>query len=325
MLLLTNATAGPIRLLSVYHPAEPFPTDHPDSLFTGDTAGVEICFTGRRLGPDTSIIHVVYADADGRDSILVPAYAYGWDSLAVGIGVTVTGKPGSVLRVPLRVFGSIPESHDVRSFECTIQYNKTLLYPLANFAAAEGSLISALDDVRIDVQRDNSTQPASATFRVRTASPLVNPRTDSVLFQPAFLVLQGNAMSGDITLSRVRFADGLPRGGAFLKGRFVADSICYQRLRLVDFPVTLSEPEIGSFPNPARSTTMLRCFLPAAATVRISLHGMLGQEIRRVYEGALEGGDHAFPVDVSALPPGSYLCRLTTAEGRSVSHILLRP
>lgn len=324
-LLLTNAAQQPVHLLAVSHPAEPFPTDHVDSLFPGETTGVEICFAGRRLGPDTSVIRVLFELGERVDSVRIPATAFGWDSLAVGIGVTVTGKPGSVLRVPLRVFGSIPASHGIRSFECTMQYNKTLLYPLANFVEAGGSLVSGMGGVHVDVQRDNSTNPALATFRISGDGPLVNPRTDSVLFRPAFLVLQGNAMSGDITLTRVHFAGGLPRGGAFLKGRFEADSICYQRLRLVEFPAVLAEPEIGSFPNPARDATMIRCFLPAASSVRISLHGMLGQEVRRVHDGPLPAGDHAFPIDVSGLPRGSYLCRMTTAEGRGASGILVRP
>ncbi|MDT8323086.1 MAG: T9SS type A sorting domain-containing protein [Bacteroidota bacterium] len=324
-LLLTNSAPDPVDLLSVSHPAEPFPTEHEDSLFPGETTGVEICFAGRRLGPDTSVIRIVYTIGGGRDTVLVPALAFGWDSLAVGIGVTVTGKPGSVLRVPLRVFGSIPASHDIRSFVCTLQYNKTLLYPLSNFVASEGSLVSGMADVRVDVERDNSTNPASAIFRIRALSPLVNPRTDSVLFRPAFLVLQGNAMSSDLTLSRINFADGLPRGGAFLKGRFLADSICYQRLRLVEFPAVRSTAEIGSFPNPAQSSTMIRCFLPSATTARVALHGMLGQEVRCLHEGPLAAGDHAFAIDVSVLPPGSYLCRLSTAAGEIASSILVRP
>ena len=321
---LTNTGQTPVALIAVRHAAEPFPADVTDSLQPGASTVQEVCFAGRTLGPDTSIVHFIFDAGNGPDTLLVPAYASGWDSLAVGIGVTVSGMPGSVIRLPMRVFGRIPAAHDIRRFTVEMQYNKTLLYPLSNVSMNGGTLAGGMDNVRVDVLRDYSQRPARVRFLVEGDTPLINPRSDSVLFSPPFLVLQGNAMSCDLTLSSVRFAQGLPRGGAFLKCRFEADSICYQRLRLVDYPSIGTEPEIGSFPNPAAAATAISCFLPVECGVRISVHDILGGEVLLVHEGELKAGDHVFPVSLEQLARGRYLCRVTTAYGKQQSTMLIR-
>jgi hypothetical protein len=322
-LTLRNTGATPVHILSISHPAEPFPAEFVDSLLPAETLGVDICFAGRLLGPDTSLLRIVYETGAVRDSMGIQVTAFGWDSLAVGIGVTVTAKPGSVLRVPVRVFGDIPASYDIRSFSFTIQFNETMLYPLSQPPGGEGSLAAGMQGATVTVLRDYGSSPAKATFRVHGETPLVNPRTDSILFHPAFLVLQGNAMSTDLTLTRVMFAAGLPRGGAFFKGRFLADSLCYQRLRLVDYPVVLEEVEIESAPNPFATVTNVRCDIHTAGTARVAVYSMLGMEISILHEGFLPAGEHSFAFDAAQLPRGHYICRLTTATGAHASRILV--
>ncbi|MCB2206590.1 hypothetical protein KQI65_17745 [bacterium] len=319
-LRIINRANTQIQVQDIWHPKQPFPTTiWNGSLFPGDTLVSTICFEMKRLGADTSMIHILFDTGGGQDSLLIPGYAFGWDSLSVGIGVTVSGKPGSVLSVPLRIYDDIPEGHDIRKLSFTIQFNKTLLYPLADPNFVHNSVVSGMSDLKVHVNRDYSRDPVTATFEISGSSPLINPATDSILFRPTFLVLQGNAMGCDLTLTHVRFSDGVPLGGAFLKGRFEADSICYQRFRLVDHPAILSEPEIGSFPNPASASMMLHCVLPREQHVRVTLHSMLGDEVATIYDGVLTEGDHALPVDVVRMPRGRYFCRILTSSGGSAT------
>ena len=69
-------------------------------------------------------------------------------------------------------------------------------------------------------------------------------------------------------------------------------------------------------PNPSAGRTALGYELPAAAHVRLVVYDVLGREVARLVDGAVEAGRHAAVLDGSALPAGTYLVRLT-ADGRA--------
>ena len=46
----------------------------------------------------------------------------------------------------------------------------------------------------------------------------------------------------------------------------------------------------------------------------MSVYDALGRRVRHVAQGTLEVGAHRFPADLSALPAGVYLARLTTSS-----------
>jgi hypothetical protein len=192
-----------------------------------------------------------------------------------------------------------------------MQYNKTMLYPLGYGFTGQPTLTGGISPTVL-VERDFSAEMATVTYRVLGKIPIVNPARDSVLLLAPFLVLQGNALTTDLTLTRVLFSNGLPSGGVFLKGKFIADSLCYQELRLVDIPFRNAEPELSTAPNPISAAALVHYRLPMQTRVRLSVHTILGEEVAVLDEGLRTEGTHVCSFDASQLPAGAYICRLIT-------------
>ncbi len=67
----------------------------------------------------------------------------------------------------------------------------------------------------------------------------------------------------------------------------------------------------ANHPNPAQGAqTMLPFTLERAGTVTITLHDMMGREIRTITSEYVNAGRHTRSIDVSSLPAGMYMCRL---------------
>jgi hypothetical protein len=64
-------------------------------------------------------------------------------------------------------------------------------------------------------------------------------------------------------------------------------------------------------PNPARDHAALGFSLEETSEVRFALYDMLGREVAKMDAGRLEAGPHRLPFEVSALPGGVYVWRLT--------------
>jgi len=65
-------------------------------------------------------------------------------------------------------------------------------------------------------------------------------------------------------------------------------------------------------PNPVTGAAVIAFGLPEAASVNISIFDMSGRLIREVHRDDYAGGTHG--IMLGELPPGSYLCRMTSGE-----------
>jgi parallel beta-helix repeat protein len=65
-----------------------------------------------------------------------------------------------------------------------------------------------------------------------------------------------------------------------------------------------------NYPNPFNPVTTLAFVLPSASLVRLTLHDLLGREVREVRSGREDAGRHELTVDASGLPSGMYVGRL---------------
>jgi hypothetical protein len=74
----------------------------------------------------------------------------------------------------------------------------------------------------------------------------------------------------------------------------------------VPSPVTLRQV----YPHPLRKTGTLEFTLAATSFVRISLHDMLGRELRILLDDRREAGTYALRLDGSQLPNGNYICHV---------------
>jgi len=65
-------------------------------------------------------------------------------------------------------------------------------------------------------------------------------------------------------------------------------------------------------PNPSTGAAVITFELPETASVDISVFDMSGRVIREVHRDNYADGTHG--IMLGQLPPGSYLCRMTSSE-----------
>ncbi len=80
---------------------------------------------------------------------------------------------------------------------------------------------------------------------------------------------------------------------------------------ITDCKTTLNQ----NFPNPFDGKTSIPLSLNSASLVRLDIADMNGRIIASPFLGFLEKGTHEIIFDGNFLPPGVYLCRMTTHEG----------
>lgn len=66
-----------------------------------------------------------------------------------------------------------------------------------------------------------------------------------------------------------------------------------------------------NFPNPASQQTAISFNLECMAQIRLSLYDMNGRLVKTFFEGPKRQGSHTILIDVSSLPPASYLYELS--------------
>jgi hypothetical protein len=88
-------------------------------------------------------------------------------------------------------------------------------------------------------------------------------------------------------------------------------------------PVSVEEEEDGlprtftveqNYPNPFRSSTVIRYTLPAESGVSLTVFNLLGQKIRRLDEGRRPAGVHEFSFDGAGLSAGFYIYRVEAGD-----------
>ena len=73
--------------------------------------------------------------------------------------------------------------------------------------------------------------------------------------------------------------------------------------------------ELALHPNPTAGRASLRLRLFAAGEVGVHMFDITGRPVATVYTGSLPAGETTLPVDVSALPLGTYLLRVVGSQG----------
>ncbi|MFZ1729696.1 MAG: VWA domain-containing protein [Bacteroidota bacterium] len=313
---IRNSGDAPLTLVGVVNPVEPFPTVFPPSLEIGQEAQVELCFAASKLGAQSADVLFIY-DGCERDTITVRLTANGFDSVTVGINAAVRGMPGHVVRIPVQLFGAIPSDYGVRSYEVTLSYNKTKLYPIANDEiVSEGTATVGMHAGVPLLERSfsDSSPLAEATYRVSGSSALASLSSTAVLLAPPFLVLHGNALETPLRVTNIRFADGSPAAGIAVAGSFISDSLCFQQERLIDASARYNASIIGGYPNPFNPVATISYALRESAAVKLSVHDALGRQLRVIDEGQREAGVHRAQFDASELPTGVYFYRLESGD-----------
>lgn len=69
-----------------------------------------------------------------------------------------------------------------------------------------------------------------------------------------------------------------------------------------------------NYPNPFNPSTTIRCSVPQAAHINLTVLDVLGREIAIVFDGIQEAGGHSFQFDAQNFPSGVYMYRLTSGS-----------
>lgn len=70
-----------------------------------------------------------------------------------------------------------------------------------------------------------------------------------------------------------------------------------------------------NYPNPFNPSTMIRYGLPAQSNVRLTIHSLLGSQVKVAFEGLQDPGIYTFDFSAEDLPSGIYFYRLQTDQG----------
>ncbi|MEZ5042106.1 MAG: T9SS type A sorting domain-containing protein [Saprospiraceae bacterium] len=94
-------------------------------------------------------------------------------------------------------------------------------------------------------------------------------------------------------------------------------------------PFHTKQMNLEAFPNPFQSELTIQFNLPEAGRVSLQVFNLQGQLIQRLYDGALDAGEHQRQWDGSSersqsLPSGIYLVQLRTEEGVITKKVVLQ-
>ncbi|MCB2203489.1 VWA domain-containing protein [bacterium] len=308
---LYNHGNADLKILDIINPGGPPPTVPEDPIGAGQSIAVNVCITPTQLRQGSTEILVVY-DGCGRDTVRVNYVYQGTDTLIVGIDAVVRGMPGSVVRIPVMIEGNLPASYNIRSGEIALTYDKTMLHPLEENIAGEGTLLSNLAGSSVSFM--NQIYPAehrsNTIYTFQTAAELELSGNSGVLFSPPFLVLHGSAMETEVKVVSAFFADGVPHAMSGNSGTFIADSLGFHQQRLINADERINAKIVGTYPNPFNASVTIAFALREAADVRLAVYDALGRELRVLEDGARDAGLHRVRFDAQALPTGMYFYRL---------------
>ena len=66
----------------------------------------------------------------------------------------------------------------------------------------------------------------------------------------------------------------------------------------------------GSTPNPVRTQATIRCAMPEAADLMLTVYDVMGRHVATLTEGRRSVGVHEVTLEATGLPSGVYLYRL---------------
>lgn len=130
------------------------------------------------------------------------------------------------------------------------------------------------------------------------------------------------------------FGSRMPLGGPYLTDAEIQVIVQWimagaQEQATTDVPAATAGPLrfdlLQNYPNPFNPSTTITFQLPAATTVRLTVHDITGREVALVLNERREAGQHTVTFSPTGLASGVYLYRLNTAGAvRARSMTLVR-
>lgn len=318
-LTLTNDGDAPLENVTLGLPADHYRVT-PNSvpvILPGQSVSMEICFRPTTIRALDRAVGFTYLRCDAQ-RLDVALEGIGFDSVTIAIEGSFTARPGSTIRVPIRLLDNVPDHYGVDSLRVTLGYNKTMLFPASETAPypPSGGVLDPFASQDLDMTFGPSDVATEVAF---DDGRLINTSGARALGEMEFLVLHGNARTTPITITGATFADGNPRVGFVGAASFLADSLCFHDDRLVDGSALFRPAARLLAVSPQEA--LISITLPNDGALAIGLYDMRGVLRHRVAEGEFTAGAHLMRVPLDGLEAGTYLVQLVTAEGRSVVRV----
>ncbi len=304
----------------------PFATATPilPPLLPGESTTVEICFGPDRLRTRLDTVRLSYFRCADEELIAL-LDGVGYDSVVVEMRDRYTGRPGSIVQIPLYLLDPLPEKYEVDSIRFEIRFNKTMLALGPDFVDLRGEEAGkivaengAAENMIAEIEyADYSTDTATVGVLLhggRAVSDL--PTTE--LARLNFLVLLGNALETTVEVSSSTFADGNPKVGRKNPATFVIDSICYLPERLLDGSARYNGTITKVVVHDGRLEVEYGLEIAEGTdpvAISIDLYDQLGRERMTMIEGsAEESGTFRVTAPDRSLHPGVYFVVLHVGD-----------
>jgi len=85
----------------------------------------------------------------------------------------------------------------------------------------------------------------------------------------------------------------------------------------------LSESRVAAYPNPLTQSTTISFSSPESGAAEVTIVNLLGSQVKQIFSGELEAGEHSFEWDASGMPVGMYECIVRmNGQGQHVPIVL---
>ena len=294
----------------------PFATTTPIAppLLPGESVNIEMCFGPDRLRIRRDTLKLSYFRC-ADDSLKAELVGVGYDSVVVEMRDVHTGRPGSIIEIPIHLLDPMPDLYAVDSLRVQVTFNKTMLAETSDFVVTDGTATAEMEGRIESITFDADTAIANLFFyngRLRSDLPV------SELARLRFLVLLGNVLESPIEATTVTLADGNPKVGKRNPALFRIDSICYLPDRLLDASARYNGIIKSVTAENGNLVVQYEAILEheiEPLPVRLELYDRLGQMVGVLDKRTLDtSGEFKIISNPTGLVSGLYFIRLTIAE-----------
>ncbi len=270
---------------------------------------LDVCFRPTSLRQQASTMNLSYNLC--RTPLQIDARGIGYDSVVVQMDTVIRNALiGDTVTVPILLRSLIPKSYAVDSMAISLSYNSTVL---ALIGARTNSTLSSVYTSPL-VSGNFADLLATDVFHY-SGGTLVNTITPSTLSSTAFRVLRGNAMSSDLRISSMSFADGNPKVGIIQPATVQLDPVCYLSQRLIDPSKRIGQAATLQFVRADGAGNVgLRFRVAHDAPVHIVACDALGRVVGQWQGLGNAGADQECSLRVSARASTPVYVRLSTDD-----------
>lgn len=200
----------------------------------------------------------------------------------------ISAKPGDTLMLPIYLYSpsniSLPQSG---GYVTTLKFKNSLLFPLTN------------DKGRID-----------GIYRVLEIQLPENPQFGDIAIYLPLLVTLGDTIETPIYVQNSHAKNNVEISIEEVAGSFTLDSLCIEGgLRLI--ANTGQFRLFQNYPNPANELTTFRFSVIEKGQHTLALINLLGNQVSIVFDEFLEPGLYEVTYNLTSLPMGNYIYKLS--------------